>query len=585
MTPRLFVSGAEKIEDTWPGSVAGTCSAPVNNGKPEDRIVYSPSAPGQHACRLALRTHGQRTLRIVSRKAERLVFSAHCVPNGKAAVLVPCRGAFADCRRGFALTTGDGEPVAVFRQRCPAEDWPDWRFALNAIAGLTLLEADGPDDGRDLPLISLHRGGPEFDKNADCEGWINPLVVGYRGSATIGDLKADMDAPENDPLSKLDREIRKATEIREAAGEERRPPWWVVPFLGDDELRRAVGWAAALRARREHRVSNKRPDSPAGPDSPTGLDSPAGPDSPAEPDSPTGLDSPAGPDSPAEPDSLLAGLFGSGRNLAELAALDSFGGAFRGARRAAGAAPAGSEWRWRPPPKLDPGHDQLARHLARRLGMAVEPESGPLDGDCWKWRRKEWPSRRVMQRLPRASAVIAAMAAAGDLGPDTPTLKALAQTLRSLAEACELDDDYANRLSKPLCRAVIHSRPAGDRLIDGREAFSIVVEKFLTPRSPIAVDAADPTLLTLRNIDRGAFERCWANRWIDLYASPGAGPAATVREFVRASRPVERCATGANGWYGVFWRHCVAGRDDVCFVLKARPFELDRSRLDDAVLD
>lgn len=557
-TPRLFIAKFFRdIENCWPHEVVHP-PEPSFRSPDEEAIVYSPTAPGQCGLPLALYHWGEgvRSLHVVS--PTEVDFNLNLMTNSKTVVWVPVDGAFGDCRDGFVLQDRRGAVKAVFEPcfRDVPPGWPDWRGVLNA-RGVALLTHDGDPAWRferaradNWPMVTLGARMIKIDEDRRNrgeyeEGWINPLVVGFRGAAAIPNFGVD-----SKPGRKNSTPIHKAISEAVDAG-----TWQLVPMLDDDATRRFIGWSAV-------RVISHQEDQ--------------------EGESRTGS-------------SLLASLFFPEKSvcLADLAALDMLGGCFKAdCEREGGTV----QWRWHLPiNNLSASDMQLAYHLAQACGLLHAPLDKKLDkkaAEVFSWRWPEEPLLRAGEFVPltnaggeeraseRLETVIHLLESASRkeceaLGPDGPMLYPFAAAL--LVEGRKLVPSLAKRVFEPLSHTL--SDHNGQSLLDVEALFSILVKLFFNPKSAVL---ARMTALRLVDIEPETFEGGWGKRWMDLFQSHGNGPADTLRTLLYpAGKPSDR-ATFRYGWWSSFWRHCVARRDEAGpfhLMGEDRVFTLDKSKL------
>lgn len=579
MIPRLFIAGINRGEQTWG---KGVCRPPeFDAGGPlhEKAIVYSPFHPSQCALKLALRELSlpqgtQLTMYVVSSRSEppNIVDPrTSALVDDSGTLLIPISGEFANCRNGFLLVDRNRAPIVAFQPPFSSmhhfawpgspdswKYWPDWRVALNLRQLALVRTIAPPDTGIDKarenrwPEVVLE-DLPYEEAPKDKIGWANPLAVGYREDAGVGDADESM-KPTNTSGSDICRAISEAID---------NGSWWLIPMLSKDAVRRLVGWNAVWG-----RLSDR---------------------------------------------SLLASLFTKGNamatenshfaGMADLAGLDSLKGCFEAVHEHG--RPIG-RWLWHLPAETDLGAMQLARHLTKNLELTI---CAPLaeESRVLHWRRRHrWPrgklflvegasgEQKVVDHLAAVSSMISSKA---DLGPDGPTLKKLILPLKDEAKRFDRhvgDCVFTNGILEPLLNVMFNDRPVGS---DGNHLYnggtiSILARFFFTPESRVLVRM---TALRTKNMDCKKFDERW-NAWrMDLFQSPGGGPAETLRAAIEhlpwpgeEERKTERegvyreTREERGAWWSSFWRYCVVGKRDVSFVLWRREqiFRLDRSTLD-----
>ena len=506
-------------------------------------IVYSPLSVAHNGLQLALYPrNGRLHARVLSDKP--IKFEVNCVGNQQGVIWIPTRGYFGRCRRGFVLKNRDDGVIATFGPRfdeVAGRGWPDWRTVLNA-RGIALLfcnplfEKEATETDWPAVILDEENETPGDDWE---EGWINPLVVGYRHGGAIPGMNEDLDR-------------KAANDINRAIAAATKPDreWHLVSLPGEDGMRRFIGWHAIARTRGKDTVASRL----------------------------TSLFHAGSVSADAKPESVRA---------ADLAALDELEGRFEAVWDPDGK---GTQWRWRQPEGLDAARAQLARHLARELSLCVVDEPGNDTADVFDWRLRPPPARRRETVLladaesgQGIAALLCVMSKSGELGSDAPTLRPLASALAQEAET--LDPDIAHGLFQPLVDAAFIRSATGLRL-DTRVAFATLVKQFFTPKSPVLIPMTEVKLMNLDRATREAFDKDWGGRWIDLFQSPGRGAADTLRAVVGHRHAAAEETMERDGWWSAFWRHCVLGDHTVQFRLRAadRVFVLDVSRLDRAPL-
>ena len=550
--PRLFLAMAyppEGPEESWGRGIQdppGFRREADSDKRPA--IVFSPSNPGQTAAPLRVYrdAEGQIRLRIVDSGASLNSY----LPNDAGVVWLPVLegGPFKSCRRGFVLEDVNEETLAVFAPNIDKEGgsgWPDWSTALNA-RGIALLKFDGMNldllaeeakrDGWPIVQLDDERGPPEHDSE---QGWLNPLVVGFRHGETIPGL-------EDEAESGIARSIRHAVRHHEHH---------LVPMLGDDTARRFFGWKAVAGARRS-----------------------------------------------GSHDSILTSLFFPSRRhawarpdasrLANLAALDGFGGHFEAVCDPPGRL---NRWEWHMPSQLNEGCRQVARQIgARTRGLqVVESNAESRKVFHWRWDSVPGGQRTIVPLPPVRGRIGRVLESMGNSRAQDAVSSTLGQIAKVLAEeADQLGPKAADALFAPLLEGTLVSDSAAGRWYT-QATFTALVEQFFEPASPVLVRLVDLKPVDADEAERMAFEKEWGRQWIDLFQSAGVGAADTLRATVGLfgdddSESDEDSASTVkrSGWSSAFWRHCVAGSAATSFRLRwpSPEFRVDESYLDGAAL-